>query len=155
MTIELDRLARLARRLVGSPTAVLCLTGARAGDERTASAGAYDRRADPFAREVATAGRAAVAADRIGVPLLSPGGRALGSLVAIGARFPFYDENDMQALADLAVCAVREIELVEKEALIKALVHCAEDIGDEDDACAGFDTVLAVGTPLLEATRLK
>jgi hypothetical protein len=152
MTIELNRLARLARRLVGSPTAVLCVVG---GDElQTASAGTFDRRADSFAREVATAGRAAVAADRIGVPLLSDGGRALGSLCAIGARFPFYDENDMQALADLAVSAVREIELIEKDALIRALVSCAADIPDED-AIADFDTLIAVGTPFPEDTGLK
>ncbi len=150
MSIELSRLARLARRLVGSPTAVLCVVG---GEEpQTASAGAFDRRADTFAREVATAGRAAVAADRIGVPLLSEGGRALGSLCAIGARFPFYDESDMQALADLAVSAVREIELTEKDALIRALV--AADIGDED-AIADFDTLVAVGTPFPDDSGMK
>ncbi len=151
MTIELNRLARLARRLVGSPTAALCLVGEA---PQTASAGAFDRRADQFAREVATAGRAAVAADRIGVPLLSDAGRSLGALVAIGARFPFYDENDMQALADLAVSAVREIELIEKEALIRALVNCAADIPDED-AIDDFDTVLAVGTPFPDDARMK
>ena len=154
MTIELDRLARLARRLVGSPTAVLCLTGEATGAERTGTAGTFDRRADSFALEVASAGRAAVAADRIGVPLLGASGRALGSLVAIGARFPFYDENDMMALADLAVSAVCEIELREKDALIKALVDCASDL-DDDEAYADFDTVLAVGTPLFEDARIK
>jgi len=151
MTIELNRLARLARRLVGSPTAVLCVVGE---EPQSASAGTFDRRADTFALEVASAGRAAVAADRIGVPLLGEGGRALGALCAIGARFPFYDESDMQALADLAVSAVREIELTEKDALIRALVNCAADIDDED-AIADFDTLIAVGTPFPEDTRLK
>jgi hypothetical protein len=155
MNIELNRLARLARRLVSSPTAVLCLLGEDSGGGKTASVGTFDRRADSFALEVATAGRAAVAADRIGVPLLSPSGRALGAICAIGARFPLYDENDMMALADLAVSAVREIELSEKDALIKALVNCAADAADEDEPYAEFDTILAVGTPFPEATRMK
>lgn len=151
MTIELNRLARLARRLVGSPTAVLCLIADDDSEEsETGVAGAADRRADLFAREVAAAGRAAVAADRIGVPLLGEGGRTLGSLVAIGARFPFYDENDMMALADLAVSAVREVELREKTALVQVLIG-AEDV--DDDAFRDFDT--AVGTPFPQRSDLE
>jgi hypothetical protein len=148
MTMELIRFARLARRLVGSPTAVLCLIEGEAAE--TGTAGAFDRRADPFAREVAKAGRAAVAADRIGVPLLGENGRAFGALCAIGSRFPFYDENDMQALADLAVSAVREIELHEKTALVRVLIGASDE---EDDAFRDFDT--AVGTPFPAGNDLE
>jgi hypothetical protein len=150
MTIELNRLARLARRLVGSPTAVLCLFGDDLDESETGTAGADDRRADHFAREVAAAGRAAVSADRIGVPLLSESGRTLGSLVAIGPRFPFYDENDMMALADLAVSAVREVELREKTALVQVLIGAS---ADDDEGFRDFDT--AVGTPFPERSDLE
>lgn len=147
--MELNRLARLAQRLVGSPTAVLCLIEGDAGQAETGSAGTLDRRADDFAREVALAGRAAVAADRIGVPLLGENGRPLGALCAIGSRFPFYDENDMQALADLAVSAVREIELRDKTALVKVLIGATFDDEGFDD----FDT--AVGTPFPDRGDLE
>jgi hypothetical protein len=142
--IQLERLARLAARLVNSSSAALYLCeGPGARTPRTATCGrSYERvTAERFAVEVAEAGRAAITADRIGVPLVSPAGERLGALCAIGAREPFYDEADLRALADLAVSAVCEIELSLRWAALES------DVLDElvdDDPRSEF---LAIGTP--------
>jgi hypothetical protein len=143
--LELERLARLAVRLVGASSGALHLSeypGERPALTAMCGSALHRPTAGDFARQVAAAGRAAIGADRVGVPVISSIGEQLGALCVIGARVPYYDEGDLRALADLAVSAAREIELAERWAADEADV--LDEIVDDDPG----SEFLAHGTPL-------
>ena len=141
--LELERLARLAARLVGAASGAVYLReypGERPSLTWVCGTALLRPSAGAFAREVAAAGRAAIGSDRVGVPVISSAGEPLGALCVVGPRERYYDETDLRALADLAISAAREIELVERWAADE------DDVLDElvdDDPWSEF---LACGT---------
>jgi len=107
-----DRYARLATRLLGAASAVVCL--ADGGSVRVVGAEGAGRNAppevEPLCRQVVETGaRVAVSGSFLGVPLVA-GGKTLGALAVFDTERPGWGPSDADALADLADLAAVEAD---------------------------------------------